>query len=370
MRVLIVPDKFKGTLTAQQAAKAIQAGWVAVRPQDIFDIVLMSDGGDGFGEVMASLLGAETLQVDTLNAAHQPVRARWWWDPRTKTAIVESAEVIGLAMLPPAQFHPFDLDTFGLGALFREAKELGARTCICGIGGSATNDAGFGLARALGYEFRDAAGRGIQAWTAVNELHTIISPSQKTRFENLTIAVDVQNPLLGPTGATRIYGPQKGMRPQDFATADKAFDQLVCCVEKTFGTSPHEEPGTGAAGGLGYGLRVFLNGEFEAGFSIFAKYAQLEQRISEADLVITGEGSIDSQSLMGKGTGAVAQLCQKKQRKCVGLAGRLEESALPDLKTLFYDVRSIVPGLTSAEQAKAGAARWLEALASVAARGA
>jgi glycerate kinase len=158
MKVLIVPDKFKGTLTAAAAAAAIARGWRSGRPNDSLDLLPMSDGGDGFGEVTSKLLRARLQRAEAIDAAHRPCVAKWWWEPRTRTAIIESAGVIGLAMLPPKRFHPFELDTLGLGAVVQAAAQRGARRCLMGIGGSATNDGGFGLARALGWVFLDESG--------------------------------------------------------------------------------------------------------------------------------------------------------------------------------------------------------------------
>src|SRR5258707_2429057 len=155
MNILIIPDKFKGTLTAEAAAQAIARGWNATRPDDLLDLLPMSDGGDGFGEVLSGLLGAKVQNLRTINAAHRPCAAKWRWQPTTRTAIIESATVIGLANLPPKRFHPFELDTYGLGAVIEAASDKGARRCFVGIGGSATNDGGFGLARSLGWQFRN-----------------------------------------------------------------------------------------------------------------------------------------------------------------------------------------------------------------------
>ena len=142
LRILLIPDKFKGTLSAGAAARAIAKGWHKARRQDSLDLLPMTDGGDGFGEVMSVLLCARIQRLGTVDAAHRPCSARWWWEPRTKTAIIESAAIVGLAMLPPGRFHPFELDTFGLGAVLRAAAAKGARRCLMGIGGSATNDGG------------------------------------------------------------------------------------------------------------------------------------------------------------------------------------------------------------------------------------
>ena len=156
LNVLIVPDKFKGTLTAAAAAQAIARGWRRARPKDQLELLPMSDGGDGFGEVISQLLHARAQSIKTVDAAHRPCKAAWWWEPESRFAVVESAKVVGLAMLPPRAFHPFQLDTFGLGAVLRAAQSRGARQILIGIGGSATNDGGFGRSeeRRVGKECR------------------------------------------------------------------------------------------------------------------------------------------------------------------------------------------------------------------------
>src|SRR5437867_1363494 len=154
-KVLVVPDKFKGTLTAQAAAELIAEGWHEARPQDKLELLPMSDGGDGFGEVLSRLLDVQEQTIATLDAAHSPREAKWWWDPKTRTAIIESAKIIGLALLPPNKFHPFDLDTFGLGAALQAAADMCARHCLMGIGGSATNDGVVVVAGSLGWQYHD-----------------------------------------------------------------------------------------------------------------------------------------------------------------------------------------------------------------------
>src|SRR5436309_15958916 len=177
LRVLIIPDKFKGTLTAQAAAKAIAKGWQQGRPNDRLELLPMSDGGDGFGEIIRRLMRVREQVVATVDAAHRPVRTRWWWEPKTKTAVIESAKVIGLAMLRSRRSHPFELDTFGLGKVIQAAAARGCKHCLVGIGGSATNDGGFGLARALGWRFLDRDDRPIERWTELRSLSRIVRPS-------------------------------------------------------------------------------------------------------------------------------------------------------------------------------------------------
>ena len=323
MDILIVPDKFKGTLTAREAAAAIARGWTEARPQDRLELVPMSDGGEGFGELLGTLLGAARRACETTDAAGRPCRAEWWAVPDSGTAIFETAQVNGLARLPPGQYHPFQLDTFGIGAVLREIEKSGARQLILGLGGSATNDGGFGLARALGWVFRDAAGTEIRTWTDLDGLAATEPPPHPLDFAQIVIAVDVANPLLGPQGATRVYGPQKGLRPEDLVQAEGCFARLAETLRPRLGPAVECEPGAGAAGGLGYGLKAFAGGEFRPGAAIFAELAGLEEQIRQADLVITGEGALDEQSRMGKGTGFVADLAARAGKRCLCLAGRI-----------------------------------------------
>ena len=360
LHILIIPDKFKGTLTARAAAKAIALGWREARPEDSLDLLPMSDGGDGFGDVTSALLQAKSQRVRTVDAAHRPCLARWWWEPRTKTAIIESAAVIGLAMLPRKRFHPFQLDTQGLCAVMRAALKAGATRCLMGLGGSATNDGGFGLAQALGWQFLDGDGRLIEHWQDLHLLQSIRAPQQRRWFARCLAATDVQNPLLGPQGATRVYGPQKGLRPRDFALAERCLKRLAQVVKQQFGRDFAREPGAGAAGGLGFGLLAFLRARLQPGFDLFAQQAALERRLRAADLVITGEGMIDRSTLMGKGVGRIAERCQRLNIPCIGLAGMV--SANRNTAESFNQIHALTE-LTTLAQAKSRPAYWLGRLA-------
>jgi glycerate kinase len=373
VNVLIIPDKFKGTLTASAAAEAIARGWRKARRGDVIKSLPMSDGGDGFGEVMSQLLHAKIEKIKTVDAAHRRCVANWWWEPKTKTAVIESANVIGLAKLPPKRFHPFELDTFGLGEPVRAAVNKGAKRCIIGIGGSATNDGGFGLARALGWEFRDGDDAPIERWTDLHRLARITRPEHALWFEELVVAVDVQNPLLGARGATRVYGPQKGLRGGDFAKAEKCLRTLAA-ITCSGGLRPPPfkqqrssrlgglatQPGAGAAGGLGFGLMAFLGARAEPGFELFARFAKLEVRLRAADLVITGEGCIDDSTFMGKGVGEIARRCRKEKIPSIALGGNI--SASDAAKKFFAEARALVE-ITTVAKAKSNPAAWLEKLA-------
>jgi len=358
-RVLIVPDKFKGSLTASQAACAMARGWRKTRPHDHLDLLPMSDGGDGFGEVLSILLEARARKLPTRDALHRPLRGTWWWQAKEKIAVVESANVIGLAMLPPKKFHPFQLDTFGLGKLLRTAAKAGAQKCIAGIGGSSTNDGGFGLARSLGWQFFDRAEKELLEWWQLSELAEVRRPPAALSLP-LVVAVDVRNPLLGPKGCSRIYGPQKGLLPQDFAFAERCLGRLVACLKEQHGIDAAKIPGAGAAGGLGFGLIAFAGAKVESGFDLFARYANLAERIRSADLVITGEGAMDEQTAMGKGVGQVARLCRQRKVPCLALAGHVEKSVRQS--KLFAAVQALTDRASS-QRARAQASLLLEQLA-------
>jgi glycerate kinase len=304
----------------------------------------ITDGGDGFGETMGALLGTKRLAVQTIDAAHRQCKAKWWWEPNSKIAIIESAAAIGLAMLPPGRFHPFDLDTFGLGKLLEAAARKGATTCLIGIGGSATNDGGFGLAHALGWQFVDDRGRLIERWIELTNLRRIIAPQKRDWFKELFVAVDVQNPLLGKRGATRIYGPQKGIRVNEFEAAEICLRRLVSVYKAEFGNDFAITSGAGAAGGLGFGLAAFANGKLLPGFDLFAEQSNLDRHLRRADLVITGEGCVDHSTLMGKGVGQIAKKCKKLKIPCIAVAGRTHTSRV--LRKNFNQVHALLDTTT------------------------
>ena len=364
VKALVVPDKFKGTLTASEAAEAIASGWCRVRPGDHLELLPMSDGGDGFGAIMSALIGAEAVVTGSVDAAQRPIAASWWWHAATATAIIESARIIGLAQLPGGKYHPFDLDTRGLGIVLQAAENRDARKCIIGIGGSATNDAGFGVAREIGWGFHDERGRNLTRWIELEHLGQVEKPVRGLSSAQITVAVDVQNPLLGPEGCTRVYGPQKGLRPDDFPLAERCLARLASVLKKQHDLDFANAPGAGAAGGLGFGLCSFAGAQLASGFDLFAKQARLKDRLRDADLVITAEGAIDRQTLMGKGVGQIAALCHEARLPCIALAGMVTDRKAAAEQ--FSHVHTLTD-LTSREQAMADAALWLEKISAHAA---
>lgn len=364
MRVLIAPDKFKGTLTAKQAAQSIARGWRQVRSKDELTLLPISDGGDGFGSVLAQYKGAVLVRNVVVDAAGRRVLAAWWWNPHQRTAIIESARVVGLAMLPAGRFHPFQLHTRGLGMLLRAVACRGAQRCIIGIGGSATNDGGFGVARQLGWQFFDRAGKEILSWSELPALAKVKPPPRRTWPKQVIVAVDVRNWLLGARGCTRVYGPQKGLRPQDFSLAEAALRRLVAVMRRTTPRDFSIVEGSGAAGGLGFGLAAFLGAKLVPGFDLVAREVHLKQAVARAHLVVTGEGRLDGSTLMGKGTGELVTLCAAQRVPCIGLAGEVTDR--PKLQKLFSRI-SAMSEFAAADQARGDARHWLSITAAAAA---
>ena len=367
MKVEVLPDKFKGTLAADRVANAIAEGWTKGRPGDEVRAQPITDGGDGFGEILSGLLRADSQGVRTHDAAGRPIESSWWLEPTSQTAIVESARVIGLALLPERGYHPFDLDTSGLGPVLRAVESARPARCLIGIGGSATNDGGFGVARALGWRFLNCHGGDIDRWTDLVDLKAIERPETSLAIAEIRVAVDVQNPLLGATGASRIYGPQKGLGPDDLAKAEACLERLATVLdEQGILKQGAAIPGSGAAGGLGLGLMAFLGAELESGFSVFARWASLQATIVGSDLVITGEGKMDGSTLMGKGVGEVARWCQRAGVPCVGIGGAVDD--LEALRGHFQAMYGLTPDFVTSERAYAEPEQALKALvASVAA---
>src|SRR5438876_5831782 len=222
------------------------------------------------------------------------------------------------------------------------------------------------MATALGWQFFDTHDQKITRWTELHALAQIRPPDAPALFEELVVAVDVQNPLLGPQGCTRIYGPQKGLKPSDFDFAERCLQQLADIFRKELHRDCANEPGAGAAGGLGFGLRCFVGGRLEPGFALFAEQAKLAERIKSVDLVITGEGSLDNSSVMGKGVGELANLCKHFQVPCIALAGIVPHPE--EVARFFVQTHALAPNFTTAENATADPERWLEKLAANVAR--
>ncbi|MFA7344176.1 MAG: glycerate kinase [Terrimicrobiaceae bacterium] len=327
MRILTAPDKFKGSLTAVEAAEAIERGWGEVMPGAIFDRACLADGGEGTVDVFSSWDGAEMRRADVCDALGRALFAEYVWVPGERLAVIEMSAASGLAKIPESERDILRSTTFGTGQLVLDAMAQGPATVAVGLGGSATNDGGVGLASALGWRFQDRLGRDMEPTPrTLCEIAGIVPPDRRAAAKILALS-DVKNPLLGARGCSRVYGPQKGATEEEIGMLELHLEHFADVCEKTFGTSHRDTPGAGAAGGLGFGLLTFCGAEILSGFDWIAGRLGLEARVAACDLVITGEGSIDSQTIEGKGPGALAALAKKHGKPCIAFAGRVEMPA-------------------------------------------
>jgi glycerate kinase len=320
VRVLICPDKFAGTLSASEVADAIAQGWSV--PGDDLIRRPLSDGGPGFVEVLAEALGGRRIQVPTVDPLGRPVVGEVLLDG--VTAYVESAQACGLHLLTPQERDPNVTTSYGLGLLLTAAIEAGAAEVIIGLGGSAVNDGGAGMLAALGAAPVDVAGYALPYGGAYLNAAAALSGAPRLREVSLVAATDVDNPLTGLYGASKVYGPQKGASEEDIYRLDAALEQFAGVLETAFGVSDlQRQPGGGAAGGIGAAL-IALGGRVMSGIGLVTGRIGLEKELDAADLVITGEGSFDHQSLRGKVVAGIANSARDRGVPCIVLCGRNE----------------------------------------------
>ncbi|MGW2013490.1 glycerate kinase [Streptomyces sp. NPDC001927] len=325
-RVLVAADKFKGSLTAVQVAERVTAGLRRVVPELEVETLPVADGGDGT-VAAAVAAGFERREVRVTGPVGDPVTAAFAL--RGTTAVVEMAEASGLQLLPTGVFAPLTSTTYGSGELLRAALDAGATTIVFGVGGSATTDGGAGMLAALGAVFLDEAGEPVgPGGAALSSLATADLSGLDERFTSvdLILASDVDNPLTGPKGAPAVYGPQKGATPEDVQTLDAALTHFVTVLEKAIGPKASEcavAPGAGGAGGIGYGALVGLNASFRPGIELMLDVLGFAPALDRATLVITGEGSLDEQTLHGKAPAGVAAAARAAGKEVVAVCGRL-----------------------------------------------
>ncbi|MER6097702.1 glycerate kinase [Streptomyces sp. NPDC001728] len=326
--VLVAADKFKGSLTAVQVAERVTAGLRRVVPELTVETLPVADGGDG--TVAAAIAaGFERHEVRVTGPVGEPVTAAFAL--RGTTAVVEMAEASGLQLLPAGVFAPLTATTYGSGELLRAALDAGATTVVFGVGGSATTDGGAGMLAALGARLLDADGQPVgPGGAALAGLATADLGRLDPRFEtvDLILASDVDNPLTGPKGAPVVYGPQKGATPDDVRTLDAALAHFATVLEKAIGPKAAEAalaPGAGGAGGIGYGALI-LGASFRPGIELMLDVLGFAPALERATLVITGEGSLDEQTLHGKAPAGVAAAARAAGKEVVAVCGRL---ALP-----------------------------------------
>ncbi|VVM41351.1 Glycerate 2-kinase [Pseudomonas fluorescens] len=326
MKIIIAPDSFKDSLSAEGVAQAIASGLAQVWPDAQVIQCPMADGGEGTVDSVLAACNGQLRHQNVRGPLGAAVEAHWGWLADSRTALIEMAEASGLQLVPPGQRDACKTSTYGTGELIRAALDAGAERIILAIGGSATNDGGAGAMQALGVQLFDAEGQALPpGGLALSRLATIdlgqLDPRlAQVRFD---IAADVNNPLCGPHGASAIFGPQKGANPEQVQELDAALGHFADHCASVLPKDVRDEPGSGAAGGLGFAAKAFLGAKFRAGVEVVAELVGLDEAVRGADLVITGEGRFDAQTLRGKTPFGVARIAQRHNVPVIVIAGTL-----------------------------------------------
>jgi glycerate 2-kinase len=355
VRILIAPDKFKGSLNASEVAENIAIGVRDVLPEASIQTLPIADGGEGTVIAIHEAAGGEWINCASHDALGRPLEARYSWLADSRTAVMEMSEAAGLWRIGLEARDLLRADTYGVGEMIGHAVERGAREIVIGLGGSATNDGGIGMARALGFRFF-ASERELEITSELAELTRVVRPDRV--FPTITAAVDVRNPLLGPRGATRTFGPQKGGTPEQLELLEQSLLRLADTVARDLGSDWRDAPGAGAAGGLGFGLMSFCGAQIKSGFDVVSGFTKLPEAIRDSDVVITGEGRLDEQTLEGKAPAGVARLAREAGKRVFAIAGSVNEA--PALRALFDGVIALVRPPITAQESRARAAELLQ----------
>lgn len=363
MRVVIAPDSFKGSIRAREAAEAIARGVRAVFPCAETLLVPIADGGEGTVDALVAAAGGRVLETQVSGPLGDPVLARWGILADGATAVIEMAAASGLPLVPPDRRDPRCTSSRGTGDLVRAALDAGLRRLMIGIGGSATNDGGTGMARALGIRFLDSEGQEIpEGGSALSHLQSIDLSGADPRLgaTEILVACDVDNPLTGPRGASAVYGPQKGATAEMVMDLDRALGHFARIAARATGRDVADRPGAGAAGGLGAGLLFFTPARLRPGVEIVLETTGFDALLEGADLVITGEGRTDAQTAMGKAPVGVASVARHRGVPVICISGGLGEGANQVLSCGIDALCGIVPGPMSLEAAMANGPSLLE----------
>ena len=324
MKIVVAIDSFKGSLTSLEAGQAVRSGILNACPDAQVTVMPLADGGEGTVEALTLGMGGTLQTVTVTGPLGKAVTAQYGILQDKKTAIIEMAAAAGITLIPEEMRNPLHTTTYGVGELILDAIHKGCRRFIVGIGGSATNDGGLGMLQALGYRMLDANGEpvpfgaiGLKALSSIDGSH-ILPELQECTFR---IACDVTNPLCGATGCSAIFGPQKGATPDDVPLMDSWMNHYAELSSQNNPQANPTTPGAGAAGGLGFAFLTYTNATLESGISIVLAETRLEDHIADAKLVITGEGRLDSQTVMGKAPIGVAQIAKRHKKPVIALSG-------------------------------------------------
>jgi glycerate kinase len=368
MRVVVAPDKFEGSLSAGRAAQAIRAGLLRARPDAEVVALPLGDGGAGTLEALVAA-GFERVPVPATGPTGEPVQAAIAVDG--DRCFVEMAEASGLKRLPGGRRAPLAATTYGTGELLRAALDRGARTVVLGIGGSATTDGGAGMAAALGARFVDDAGAELPPGGAALLRLAHVDTARldpRLREVQITVAADVDNPLVGPDGAAHVFGPQKGAGPDEVLLLDSALRRYARVLAADLGVDLADTPGAGAAGGLGAGAIAFLGARIRSGIELVLELVGFDREVATADLVVTGEGKLDAQSLRGKAPVGVARAATAHGVPVVALAGVVEVADRELRAAGFEEAHALAELEPDPARSMAEAAPLLERLAELVGR--
>jgi glycerate kinase len=378
MRILIAPDKFKGSLSAEEAAATIAEGWGAGSPSSLdleFCRQPVADGGEGTARIICEALGGSWISCTVRDPLGRPVSAKYALvnQGSVRSAVLDMSEASGLWRVAPDERRVELQSTYGTGEMLIHALRCsGADRVVIGLGGSATNDGGMGVAAALGFHFLDGGGLELEPVPAsLHRLERIIPPPDLSWLNGRVVAaVDVFNPLLGERGATRVYGPQKGLAGEmQIRALEAGLNRLADVVADWRKDDLRDRPGAGAAGGLGFGLMAFCGAEVHRGFDEVAELLRLAEVVARSDLVITGEGSLDAQTLEGKAPAGVAALARRFGKPCIAFAGRVDPGARPLLLEHFDEITALAGDSVSPAEAIGRARQLLRARAAELASG-
>lgn len=352
-KTIIAPDSFKGSLTSTEVASAIEKGIKKIYPYCEVVKIPIADGGEGTMNTLLSALKGEKTKVMVHDPLMRPIEVEYGLLDNGKTAVIEMAVSSGITLLCKQEQNPSATTSFGTGEIIKDALKLGCRSFMIGIGGSATNDAGTGMLRALGYRFLDKNGEETDG--TGKSLHSIYSIDKSGRMPelkdaNFTIACDVNNPFSGSNGAAYVYAPQKGANKQMVAKLDEGLESLRKLIEAETGIDLNTVSGAGAAGGLGGGFVAFLNARLKPGIEMILEAVDFDKHLQNANLVITGEGKIDRQTGMGKAASGVLDAAKKRNIPVIAIGGSIEDVENLN-KRGFLSVFSIVPYPISLEEA-------------------
>ena len=354
MKILIAPDSFKESLSAEQVAIAIESGFREILPSATYVRLPVADGGEGTTDSLLAATQGVLYQTQVSGPMGDIVEAHWGTLGRRKTAVIEMAAASGLERVVKEERNPLLATSYGTGELILAAINQGVRHIIVGLGGSATNDAGAGMMQALGLKLLDAAGEELPAGGgALNRLADIDTSALDPRLSQVKfeVACDVDNPLIGPQGASTVFGPQKGADPQMVLQLDANLAHFSELIRQTTGLNVSQIPGAGAAGGLGAAFLAFTNAELKSGIDIVLDAVDINSQLVDTDLVITGEGRIDSQSIRGKTPVGVAKRAKLYKCPVIALAGSVEGDLGPIYEQGIDAVFSAVPGVVSLDNA-------------------